>query len=767
MRVCGHVIGTQDIGEIQRMIDDTPNQSRRSLSRAVCLYFNWRNTLGKLKEGSCRKALVKLSRKGLLNLPEISQSFSFQEKVPSTIEVEVPELCCELKELGDISITLVGDRRSHNAKVWNSLVERFHYLGLSRDCGGQLRYLIASQKYGYLGAMSFRSGILSLAQRDKYIGWSEQARLANIDQIVLNSRFLIIPSVRVKNLASHCLSLIVHRLADDWEHRYAIRPLGIETFVDPVRFDATCYKAANWTLVGHSSGRRDGVAKDIFFYPLCSNWKEQLCREPAVNFAVPTNQEDSQSWAHKEFGSCRFVDDRLKTRLYKIADDFFNRPLANIPEACGSYAATKGSYRFFSNKKVTMDVLLTPHVESTINRIQEHKVVLAPQDTTTLNYNHPDTDGLGPTGILSDDSIGLLLHDTLAFTPSGTPLGVLDAQCWARDPEDRGKRHRRKEMPIEEKESFKWLKSYQRVAEIQKLCPQTTLVSIGDRESDIYELLVEANKNPGAPRILIRCDRHRQRRVEDCVDNQLWSFMQKQSCAGTIKIHIPKHDNKAARDAELAIRFSAVTLNSPLKKKLPRLEGYWAVYLLEENAHGSNRIEWMLLTNAAVDNLEDAKERVEWYSGRWGIEIYHRTLKSGCKILDRQLGTAQSLQACLGVDMVVAWRIYHLTMLGRESPNHPCTIFFEDVEWKALYCHATKSPIPPAEPPSLNHAIRTLGILGGHLGRKRDGMPGNECLWRGIQRLDTATDMFVIFTGVDPPSIRKSYPNALQMQTGP
>jgi hypothetical protein len=767
MRVCGQHLQSEALREIQRIIDDSPNQSRRSLSRQICTFFNWRNSVGAFKEGSCRKALVTLARKGLIDLPEIKETFSFQRKISREISIAAPSLCCDIKEIGDISIIPIGDRRSHNAKIWNTLIDRYHYLGLSRECGAQLRYLITSQAHGYLGAISFRSGILSLAKRDEYIGWSEQARLANIDQIVLNSRFLIVPGVCVKNFASHCLSRIMSRLADDWQHRYGVRPLVVETFVDPTRFDGTCYKAANWICVGQTSGRRDGIAKDIFLYTLSGNWKEQLCIEPALQLAAARRPEQPRSWAEEEFGGCRFADERLKTRLYRVAEDFFDSPLANIPEACGSYAAIKGSYRFFSNKKVTMNVLLTPHVESTINRIREHKVVLVPQDTTTLNYNHLGTDGLGPTGVIADKSIGLILHDTMAFTLNGTPLGVLDAQCWARDADDKGKSKQRREVPIEEKESFKWLKSYRRVAEIQKLCPQTMLVSIGDRESDIYELLVEANKDPDGPRILIRCDRYRQRRIEDCVDDQLWAFMEKQSIAGTMKIHIPKQGNKAARDAVLTIRFAPVVLNPPRKKDLPRLDGYRAVYLVEEDSSCSDRIEWMLLTNAAVTNLVDAKERVEWYAGRWGIEIYHRTLKSGCKILDRQLGTAQSLQACLGVDMVVAWRIYHLTMLGREFPNHPCTIFFEDVEWKALYCHANRSPIPPSEPPTLNHAIRTLGKLGGHLGRKRDGMPGNQCLWRGIQRLDTAADMFVIFTGDNPPAIRKSYPYALQMDSGP
>jgi hypothetical protein len=146
-------------------------------------------------------------------------------------------------------------------------------------------------------------------------------------------------------------------------------------------------------------------------------------------------------WAEEEFSTVRFYDNRLKQRLYTIAQDFYGNPEANIPEACGSKAATMGAYRFFNNEKVSMDVLLTAHTEATIARIRQHKVVLAPQDTSILNYTaHPDTQGLGPINHSQDTMVGLILHDTLAFSEDGTPLGVLDAQCRARDPEDIGKK---------------------------------------------------------------------------------------------------------------------------------------------------------------------------------------------------------------------------------------------------------------------------------------------------------------------------------------
>jgi hypothetical protein len=171
--------------------------------------------------------------------------------------------------------------------------------------------------------------------------------------------------------------------------------------------------------------------------------------------------------------------------------------------------------------------------------------------------------------------------------------------------------------------------------------------------------------------------------------------MKTKEIAGVLKIHIPRRSNQRGREAIADIRYSQVDLRPPKGKDYLPIKA-WAIYIVE-NEEIENPIEWMLLTTAAVNSLEEAKQRVEWYSARWGIEVYHRTLKTGCRIKDRQLGTADRLEACLGVDMVVAWRICHMTMLGREVPHHPCTIFFEEIEWKALCCYYLGTPEPPKD----------------------------------------------------------------------
>ncbi|MBM4324887.1 MAG: IS4 family transposase [Deltaproteobacteria bacterium] len=757
MDVCGQHFPRSILDRIQETVQTEPFISRMELSRRVCNWLNWRSPNGRLQEMSCRKALAKLNKRGVLNLPRQEKTYGFERTAVNPIEFNIPELCCALRDLGEVSVYPVSSRYSRESKIWFALLDGYHYLGSGPLCGAQIRYVVKSSAHGYLGALAFSSASWALKDRDQYIGWNEAARRANLHRLVSNDRFLILPTVKVKHLASHVLSLALSRLAQDWEQRYHIRPMLVETFVDPTRFTGACYKASNWTNVGDSAGRRDGIAKNIFLYPLDPRWREVLCAEPPIRLAERPPPEAPEHWAEEEFGTVRLYDNRLKERLYTIAQDFYNNPQASIPEACGSKAAAMGAYRFFQNPKVTMDVVLTAHTEATLERIKKHRVVLVPQDTTTLNYStHPMTEGLGPVNNTGDHAIGLLLHDTLAFTEGGTPLGILDAQCWARDPQEKGKRYRRKELPIEQKESMKWLRSFRKAAQVQKLCPETMLVVIGDRESDIYELFLEASKEADGPKLLVRAEKTRNRKVDQ---EFLWDLMVKQEVAGCLKIHVPHRGSGKARDVWVDVRFAEVALNAPKRCGIAPSVTVWAVYVTEQACETiESPIEWMLLTTMEVKSFEDAQKLVEWYSGRWGIEVYHRTLKSGCRIKDRQLETADRLETCLGVDMVVAWRIYHLAMLGREIPEMPCTVFFKDIEWKALCCYVNKTPVPPEKPPSMREAVFMVGGIGGHLGRKGDGFPGTQSLWRGLLRLYTATEMYAIFTQQDYPHPMQSGP---------
>ena len=744
MVVCGQTFSEQTIAYIQATIEREPEMSRVALSRRVCGKLNWRSPNGKLKEMSCRVALSRLDRRGVIRLGPLTHQAPGRKRREFSEPIPTPEpIQCSLGELGGVELVKVNSAESQASRGWNELMERYHYLGAGPLCGAQLRYLIRSGKGEWLGALAFSASAWRVKARDQWIGWSERARQENLHKVVSNSRFLICPWVKVQNLASHVLGQAMGRLRADWQERYGFEPVLVESFVDRSRFLGTSYRAANWLYVGQTSGRgrqdREKTfslsSKDVYVYSLRKQAREVLCSAGSSKEPEPRTPEKHQDWAEQEFAEAELNDERLNKRLLTLARDFYERPQANLPQACQSRAKTRAAYRFFDHPKITMEKLLQSHYEATLNRISEEKVVLVVQDTTTVNYSaHPLTEGLGPISPKSEGVIGLMLHDSMAFNLAGTPLGLVDVQCWARDPKQFGKRKFRHELSIEHKESQKWLKSFTQVGAAQKRCPNTTLVSVADREADIYELFDLAKKNLCGAQLLVRAEHNRL-----LADGQgrLWDHMAQQPVAGTQLLSVPRQAKRAPREARLEVCFGEVKLTPPSRKLEFKELDITAILAQEIDCPpGVEPLQWMLLTTMAVENFDQAVEKLGWYAQRWGIEVYHRTLKSGCKIEERQLGSADRIEACLAIDMVVAWRIFHLTKLGRESPDVPCSVFFEQAEWKALYCFVRQDPKPPDQPPTLKEAIRMLASLGGFLGRKSDGEPGTKSLWLGIQRLD-------------------------------
>ena len=751
--VCGQTFTTETIKQIQATLDKEPAISRRALSRRVCEWLGWKGLNGKWKEMSCRVVLLRLHRDGLITLPKVAAQGVFihrEHEDPSLLGID--SIRCRFQELEGVELLLVrsGDRSA--SRIWNGLMEAYHYLGSGPLCGAQMRYLVKSSSHGWLGGLAFSAAAWHVGARDEWIGWSEAARRENLPRVVCNSRFLIIP--RVAHLASHVLSMAVGRLQKDWVQRYGWVPVLLETYVDRDRFRGTCYRAANWQKVGATKGRgrqdrerSHAVAiKDVYVYSLQKDARAVLCAagQPVIGKGIGREKSPIDHWAKEELGGADFGDQRLSRRLVSLAQDFYARPQANIPQACQSRARTKGAYRFLDHRETSMERVLAPHLEVTLSRLKGERVVLAVQDTTTLNYTaHPAAE-MGPIGYQVNKGIGLLLHDTMAFNAQGTPLGLLDVQCWARDPKDFGKKKRRHELAIEQKESNKWLVSFRKVAEAQKQCPETTLVSVGDREADIYELFELAWQGPCGPKLLVRAE---QDRLLADGQGHLWERVVGEKVWGIQEIWVARRSSRPGRVARLEIRFAKVGLRPPQRKvKLGDLP-IWAVLAREvDSPEGVEPLEWMLLTTCEVSTFEQAVEKVAWYTLRWGIETYHRTMKSGCKIEERQLGHADRIETCLGIDLVVAWRIYQLTKLGREIPDVPCTVICEETEWKALVAYITKNPIPPDHPPTLREFTRMTASLGGFLGRKGDGEPGTKTLWLGLQRLDDLSAMYKVMT---------------------
>ena len=447
----------------------------------------------------------------------------------------------------------------------------------------------------------------------------------------------------------------------------------------------------------------------------------------------------SARWIKTELGSAKLGDRRLDKRLAIIVEAFANLPQASIPQATSLWSKTKAAYRFLNNQKVTPEKILQPHQQATQQRVGQKKVVLAVQDTTSLNYTHlPQTQGLGHIGT-DPRSRGIVLHTTLALTPERLPLGIIAQQSWTRPHYGSAKKRRKKS--IDDKESQKWLHSLSATEELQNKILQTQLINVADRESDVYELFLQASRCRS--KLLIRAAWDR--RV-DHPQKHLWTYLEAQPLAATRQVLITRRKEKKQRTAQVEIRFAKVTLKPPRRNPSLSSLSLYTVYVNEPHPpRGEQALSWMLLTTLEVHSALRAIQVAQYYTVRFTIELFHKVLKSGCRVEQRQLKSAQGLRRCLALDSLVACRILSLTMLGRTVPDLPCSVIFEDHEWQSLYCFVHQTSCPPHSPPSLNEVIRWIARLGGFLGRKGDGHPGPIVLWRGLQRLSDISVAWITF----------------------
>jgi hypothetical protein len=449
-------------------------------------------------------------------------------------------------------------------------------------------------------------------------------------------------------------------------------------------------------------------------------------------------------WSKEEFKKINYGDKRIDKRFRKVTDQLSASPTQSINQSCKVWADTKAAYRLFDNEKVTKEKILGSHQELTIERLKSHKTVLLLQDTTYLDFTkHKKKSGLGPIGTEDQDIRGIILHSTLAETETGLPLGLLNQEIWIRKEEEKGHREKRKELPIEEKESNKWLISLEKS---EKMKPEgVSFVTVCDRESDVYDFFVKARELNS--KVLVRAAQDRKLSGETC---KLWEYMEGQEIKGRLEIEIPQKDKQKKRKAILSVRYATITLNPPQhlkaseKKKLGTIT-IDAVLAQEINAPSNvTPLEWMLLTNVAVKTFEDAVERLNWYKRRWDIEVYHKVIKSGCCVENCRLQTLNRLIPYIILCCIIAWRLLWMTKINREEPDAPCIAVLDEHEWKALYVNIHSTKVLPEKLPTVREVIRWIGQLGGFLARKGDKEPGITAIWRGWERLQDIAHMWLV-----------------------
>jgi len=349
-------------------------------------------------------------------------------------------------------------------------------------------------------------------------------------------------------------------------------------------------------------------------------------------------------------------DQRLTKRLVRLAGQRGAMPAASIAHSCGDLAGTRAAYRFYEHAEMGMEQIQAPHRRATLQRLAGQPVVLAVQDPTQVDLTrHPHTAGLGYLQDLAHH--GFLLPTTVMVTPARVPLGVLQQQVWVRDPAEFGKRQQRHERPTAEKESQKWLTSLAAVSAVQHTLPDTRLVSVGDSEADVYALFAQAAQLGQA--VLVRACRDRL--ILNARERHLWQPVEQQPVAGTLEVAVPRQADRPARTARLSLRWVQVALKVPIHEQTrlePACLTAWAILAREETPPaGVEAIAWKLLTNVPTPDLAAACERVAWYSCRWVVEMFHRVLKSGCRLEERQFDDLENIQRFLAIDSVVAWHV--------------------------------------------------------------------------------------------------------------
>jgi len=441
--------------------------------------------------------------------------------------------------------------------------------------------------------------------------------------------------------------------------------------------------------------------------------------------------ESRGSWVARELRHVDLGDKRLNRRLVTLVEALAAKPTDSVPEACGSWAATKGAYRFWDSSRVNPDAIEQGHIRSTLERLERCERVLSIQDTTSLDFtHHRATKGLGHLDHPARQ--GLKVHSVLLATTQGLPLGLIHQQVWTRDPETKGKKHQRQRLETKDKESQRWLTALDATQEL--VPPGTKVITVADREADIYDLLATPRR-PGSD-LLIRATHNRR------VDHQaryLWEAMSQSPVRGKLILELQRKGTQPARRATLRIRYESLAIQPPaLRKAAGSLSPVPVQVILAEEESPPPMVPpvcWLLFTTLAVTSLQEAIQCLQWYSCRWLIERYHFVLKSGCVLEELQLEEAQRLRRALATYCIVAWRLLWLTYEARQNPDTPCDQVLEVHEWQSLYCTIQKTPVPPARPPNLGQAVRWIAQLGGFLARKGDGDPGAKTIWRGLLRL--------------------------------
>lgn len=470
-------------------------------------------------------------------------------------------------------------------------------------------------------------------------------------------------------------------------------------------------------------------------------------------------------WVLEEIKTAKLNDERLNKRFMQLVHQLAQNPNLSIPAACGGAAETAAAYRWFDNDKIAFDNVLRPHIDATRQRIAAQTVVLLVQDTTEVDMTRPEQQVQGAGPLDGDSRRGVLLHVLHAFTEDSTPLGTIHASTIIRSddkPVNATKsRAQRNATSIEEKESYRWIVALQQAHETAREQPEIQFVCLADSEGDIYELLAETQQAPGNSHWIVRACQDRALQRGPLGSDGSATHLRDQLLSAPVQYtgqiavrgrrakvaceYRSRRQPRESREAEIEVRVARVTLRPPYRPghALPPVSVNAVLVRELTPPAGEPAVEWVLLTDLPIDSSEAIRAVVHKYTVRWTIEIFFRTLKSGCRIEDRRFEHIDRFLPCLALYLIVTWRTLYVCRLGRELPNVTCEIVFEQSEWKSVYRVVLGKS--PRTPPKLQDMVRTVAQLGGYINRKRNDPPGSQTVWIGLQRLHDIAACWKLF----------------------
>jgi hypothetical protein len=468
-----------------------------------------------------------------------------------------------------------------------------------------------------------------------------------------------------------------------------------------------------------------------------------------------SNDSLGDTWLERELQHVNFGDKRLSKRLVDTSILIERKASGSLNESCGTWKAAKGAYRLLSHQKFETQKIYGSHYKETRERLKGHKFVFSLQDTTYLDFDsHVKTQGLGSISkAYTKHKKGLILHSALLVSLEGLPLGLTSQQCWARvvrEENSKEKSSRQYRTSSQNKESYKWITSLKET--MQSIPEETQVITLGDRESDIFEFLWEAHAL--GTLFVIRNRQDRRFICSDLGKTKVQTSLNKLSTKQEITFEVPGKGSQKSRQATIEIKymFGLIPVRAPSlygsKKTEHKIRDRVAVYVVSAKEmnppEGVEALDWTLLTNVPVTSFEEAIERIKWYKLRWKIEEYFKILKSGCKIENSRLSTREKLEKLIAIKSIIAFKILYLSKVALSHPEEICTKILTSPEWKALYMHEHQTILLPEEPPTIKQALIWLGKLGGFLNRKNDKWPGALTLWRGYENLRQSMKMLAI-----------------------